>query len=155
MLPACPTLTARPAGNMLVRRPRAKADSSALQSQYDLIPIDHGFALPEAFEPPYFEWQHWPQVRACTVGWLWPGQLKGKFLLCYISLLKTVTESGQVPIPLPRAWAGQKHIGARIPQIVTQPHRPPIPAPPTRHTSTPSPPHHTSLGRSSCEAVPV
>lgn len=36
---------------------------TAGESQYELIPIDHGFALPEAFEPPYFEWQHWPQVR--------------------------------------------------------------------------------------------
>lgn len=29
---------------------------------YKLVPIDHGFALPEALEPPYFEWQHWPQA---------------------------------------------------------------------------------------------
>ena len=49
---------------MLVRRPRIKDGSATpLQSQYELIPIDHGFALPEGFEPPYFEWQHWPQVR--------------------------------------------------------------------------------------------
>ena len=27
-----------------------------------LSPIDHGFCLPEALEPPYFEWLHWPQV---------------------------------------------------------------------------------------------
>lgn len=33
-----------------------------LESPYELIPIDHGFALPEALEPPYFEWQHWPQA---------------------------------------------------------------------------------------------
>lgn len=54
---------------MLVRRLRPKADGSALLTgaQYELIPIDHGFALPEAFEPPYFEWQHWPQVR-CGAG---------------------------------------------------------------------------------------
>lgn len=72
--PAAPPPTA--AGNMLVRPVRSKADSSALltagQSHYELIPIDHGFALPEAFEPPYFEWQHWPQVRASAIvqlGW--------------------------------------------------------------------------------------
>ena len=28
-----------------------------------LSPIDHGFCLPEALEPPYFEWLHWPQVQ--------------------------------------------------------------------------------------------
>ncbi|GAB4817134.1 hypothetical protein N2152v2_004180 [Parachlorella kessleri] len=55
--------TDRHAGNMLVRRPRIKDSSNApLQSQYELLPIDHGFALPEGFEPPYFEWQHWPQA---------------------------------------------------------------------------------------------
>lgn len=64
--------TDRHAGNMLVRRPRspasggsaAKLDGSMLldRQAYELIPIDHGFALPEALEPPYFEWQHWPQV---------------------------------------------------------------------------------------------
>ena len=27
-----------------------------------LYPIDHGFALPEALEPPYFEWMFWPQA---------------------------------------------------------------------------------------------
>eukprot|EP00798_Chlamydomonas_sp_ICE-L_P023283 gene23283-30518_t len=26
-----------------------------------LIPIDHGFCLPETLEAPYFEWLHWPQ----------------------------------------------------------------------------------------------
>ena len=57
------------AGNMLVRPVRSKgSDPSGLpalgQPAYELIPIDHGFALPEAFEPPYFEWQHWPQVGA-------------------------------------------------------------------------------------------
>lgn len=31
-------------------------------AQYRLVPIDHGFALPEGLEPPYFEWQHWPQA---------------------------------------------------------------------------------------------
>lgn len=65
---------------MLVRRPRAtsapaggpgdggRLDGAFLleRHQYELIPIDHGFALPEALEPPYFEWQHWPQV--CVEG---------------------------------------------------------------------------------------
>ncbi|KAL4448442.1 hypothetical protein ABPG75_005661 [Micractinium tetrahymenae] len=64
--------TDRHAGNMLVRRPRAspaggssgKLDGAALLDRhaYELVPIDHGFALPEALEPPYFEWQHWPQA---------------------------------------------------------------------------------------------
>lgn len=65
---------------MLVRRPRAasapaggpgeggRLDGAALleRHQYELVPIDHGFALPEALEPPYFEWQHWPQVGRGT-----------------------------------------------------------------------------------------
>ncbi|EFN56367.1 hypothetical protein CHLNCDRAFT_57613 [Chlorella variabilis] len=61
--------TDRHAGNMLVRRPRSspslqRMDGAALLElqQYELVPIDHGFALPEALEPPYFEWQHWPQA---------------------------------------------------------------------------------------------
>ncbi len=32
--------------------------------KYELVPIDHGFCLPETLEAPYFEWLHWPQVRA-------------------------------------------------------------------------------------------
>ena len=32
------------------------------QQEYRLVPIDHGFALPEGLEPPYYEWQHWPQA---------------------------------------------------------------------------------------------
>ena len=28
----------------------------------ELVPIDHGFCLPENLEPPYFEWLHWPQA---------------------------------------------------------------------------------------------
>jgi hypothetical protein len=64
--------TDRHAGNILVRRIRphssmARMDAAALadlhlKQPYELIPIDHGFALPEALEPPYFEWQHWPQA---------------------------------------------------------------------------------------------
>eukprot|EP00887_Chlorella_sp_A99_P007414 scaffold2.g7414.t1 len=64
--------TDRHAGNILVRRarggggsapPGAGAGATLLDANaYELIPIDHGFALPEALEPPYFEWQHWPQA---------------------------------------------------------------------------------------------
>lgn len=64
--------TDRHAGNMLVRRPRGSSAAAAGpggaaeamldRGQYELVPIDHGFALPEALEPPYFEWQHWPQA---------------------------------------------------------------------------------------------
>ena len=32
------------------------------EPQYALVPIDHGFCLPETLEAPYFEWLHWPQV---------------------------------------------------------------------------------------------
>lgn len=28
----------------------------------ELIPIDHGYSLPETLEPVYFEWLHWPQA---------------------------------------------------------------------------------------------
>ena len=58
--------TDRHAGNMLVREvPTAKKTSANtwLDSQLELIPIDHGFCLPEALEPPYLEWLHWPQVH--------------------------------------------------------------------------------------------
>jgi hypothetical protein len=34
-----------------------------LEEQYSLVPIDHGFCLPEALEPPYLEWLHWPQAK--------------------------------------------------------------------------------------------
>lgn len=53
--------TDRHGGNILVKS--VKNDGQYLQKdQYQLIPIDHGFALPEGLEPPYFEWQHWPQA---------------------------------------------------------------------------------------------
>ncbi|PNW86895.1 hypothetical protein CHLRE_02g100300v5 [Chlamydomonas reinhardtii] len=61
--------TDRHAGNMLVRTPRtASASTADLKSRmtadapYELIPIDHGFCLPETLEAPYFEWLHWPQT---------------------------------------------------------------------------------------------
>lgn len=61
--------TDRHAGNMLVRKPKPSGKLSALdrlnQPQCRLLPIDHGFCLPEALEPPFFEWLHWPQV--CTL----------------------------------------------------------------------------------------
>lgn len=61
--------TDRHAGNLLVRRPRPGSSAnlgSGLarldERQMELIPIDHGFCLPEALEPPYFEWLYWPQA---------------------------------------------------------------------------------------------
>ena len=60
--------TDRHAGNILVQRPKGSGGKlSALeqlnQPQCRLLPIDHGFCLPEALEPPFFEWLHWPQVQ--------------------------------------------------------------------------------------------
>lgn len=59
--------TDRHAGNILVQRPTGSTSNlSALarlnQPQCRLLPIDHGFCLPEALEPPFFEWLHWPQA---------------------------------------------------------------------------------------------
>lgn len=56
--------TDRHGGNILVKKVQKSTSLSAIPSkeQYQLIPIDHGFALPEGLEPPYFEWQHWPQA---------------------------------------------------------------------------------------------
>jgi len=59
--------TDRHAGNMLVRPANSSSSSINLMSRmtdspYELIPIDHGFCLPETLEPPYFEWLHWPQA---------------------------------------------------------------------------------------------
>ncbi|KAF4375930.1 hypothetical protein F8388_010076 [Cannabis sativa] len=50
--------TDRHAGNLLVR----KLDGVGSFGQVDLVPIDHGFSLPECLEDPYFEWIHWPQA---------------------------------------------------------------------------------------------
>ena len=59
------------AGNMLIVRPRERGVRGSSASggrarlgddRAELRPIDHGFCLPEALEPPYFEWLHWPQV---------------------------------------------------------------------------------------------
>lgn len=59
--------TDRHAGNILVCQPPTSGASntgpSSLDSgQLELVPIDHGFCLPEALEPPYFEWLYWPQA---------------------------------------------------------------------------------------------
>lgn len=69
--------TDRHAGNMLVVRPRDRGSRSSMSggrasaggglarledARSELRPIDHGFCLPEALEPPYFEWLHWPQA---------------------------------------------------------------------------------------------
>lgn len=59
--------TDRHAGNMLVRSLRDTGSTVNLlarlgEPQYALVPIDHGFCLPETLEAPYFEWLHWPQV---------------------------------------------------------------------------------------------
>ncbi|XP_057785788.1 phosphatidylinositol 4-kinase gamma 8-like isoform X1 [Salvia miltiorrhiza] len=44
----------RHAGNILVRHGQDRPS--------ELVPIDHGFCLPEALDDPYFEWLHWPQA---------------------------------------------------------------------------------------------
>ena len=56
--------TDRHAGNMLVRVSKdSRCNLRAVGvEQYELIPIDHGFCLPETLEAPYFEWLHWPQT---------------------------------------------------------------------------------------------
>lgn len=48
----------RHAGNILVRKGQ-KAYSGGVA---ELVPIDHGFCLPESLDDPYFEWLHWPQA---------------------------------------------------------------------------------------------
>mmetsp|Transcript_15386 Transcript_15386/g.46445 ORF Transcript_15386/g.46445 Transcript_15386/m.46445 type:complete len:1132 (+) Transcript_15386:545-3940(+) len=68
--------TDRHAGNMLVVRPRNSGSrhgstvalgngvglARLAETRCALRPIDHGFCLPEALEPPYLEWLHWPQA---------------------------------------------------------------------------------------------
>lgn len=48
----------RHAGNMLVK----KFHGSYVAGMAELVPIDHGFCLPESLDDPYFEWLHWPQA---------------------------------------------------------------------------------------------
>lgn len=81
--------TDRHSGNILVRRPadlsshggeaaaRALAAAAAAadmafdslslslrtEQRVELIPIDHGYCLPESLDAVYFEWLFWPQVR--------------------------------------------------------------------------------------------
>lgn len=59
--------TDRHAGNLLVAESSVStsevpAAAGALRAPFVLVPIDHGFALPEALEGPYFEWMFWPQT---------------------------------------------------------------------------------------------
>ncbi|XP_061369951.1 phosphatidylinositol 4-kinase gamma 1 [Gastrolobium bilobum] len=49
----------RHAGNMLVMK---HDHNSYVHGVADLVPIDHGFCLPEWLDDPYFEWLHWPQA---------------------------------------------------------------------------------------------
>lgn len=51
----------RHAGNMLVMKHdhNSYATSTGVA---ELVPIDHGFCLPEWLDDPYFEWLHWPQA---------------------------------------------------------------------------------------------
>uniref|UniRef100_A0A7N0UFG0 1-phosphatidylinositol 4-kinase n=1 Tax=Kalanchoe fedtschenkoi TaxID=63787 RepID=A0A7N0UFG0_KALFE len=46
----------RHAGNILISKDEEKG-------QYVLVPIDHGYCLPESFEDCTFEWLYWPQAR--------------------------------------------------------------------------------------------
>ncbi len=46
----------RNGGNILAKR---DADSGA----WTLIPIDHGYTLPDSFQDLSFDWLNWPQVR--------------------------------------------------------------------------------------------
>jgi hypothetical protein len=73
--------TDRHSGNILVRRPADLSghggeaavaaemafDSLSLslraEQRVELIPIDHGYCLPESLDAVYFEWLFWPQVR--------------------------------------------------------------------------------------------
>lgn len=31
---------------------------------HELVPIDHGYVLPDSFQDISFEWLYWPQARA-------------------------------------------------------------------------------------------
>lgn len=55
----------RHAGNMLVMKKHDNNNNSNYLNGVtvtDLVPIDHGFCLPEWLDDPYFEWLHWPQA---------------------------------------------------------------------------------------------
>uniref|UniRef100_A0A7N0ZUV1 1-phosphatidylinositol 4-kinase n=1 Tax=Kalanchoe fedtschenkoi TaxID=63787 RepID=A0A7N0ZUV1_KALFE len=49
----------RHTGNLLVKK--CEQDNEAVGA-VELVPIDHGFCLPEWLDDPYFEWMHWPQA---------------------------------------------------------------------------------------------
>lgn len=51
----------RHAGNMLVMKHDHNSFVNGV-AVADLVPIDHGFCLPEWLDDPYFEWLHWPQA---------------------------------------------------------------------------------------------
>lgn len=44
------------AGNILVKK--------AASGNHELVPIDHGYVLPDTFQDISFEWLYWPQARA-------------------------------------------------------------------------------------------
>ncbi len=50
------------AGNILVKRGASGA--------HELVPIDHGYVLPDSFQDISFEWLYWPQARAPLGEWL-------------------------------------------------------------------------------------
>ena len=54
----------RHAGNMLVMKHDHASFANGVEkvNVADLVPIDHGFCLPEWLDDPYFEWLHWPQA---------------------------------------------------------------------------------------------
>eukprot|EP00898_Chlorokybus_atmophyticus_P006267 jgi/Chlat1/6641/Chrsp49S06142 len=60
--------TDRHAGNILVRSIDSDGLSSRLRhgslhdDSLELVPIDHGFCLPEVLDAVYLEWLHWPQA---------------------------------------------------------------------------------------------
>ena len=44
------------AGNILVKKGAC--------GDHELVPIDHGYVLPDSFQDISFEWLYWPQARA-------------------------------------------------------------------------------------------
>ncbi|CAM8880366.1 unnamed protein product [Rhodiola kirilowii] len=49
----------RHTGNLLVKKCEQE---NQVVGAIELVPIDHGFCLPEWLDDPYFEWLHWPQA---------------------------------------------------------------------------------------------
>ena len=56
--------TDRHSGNMLVRSSRLPlaGNLTSAVSVHELVPIDHGFCLPEKLKAIFFEWMHWEQA---------------------------------------------------------------------------------------------